>query len=110
VAGYSPDPSRGAVLWSDPHLFAGPTVCRLAAGAKRIRTAGPTSEPHLRRTVQAGINATADNERVRAEESNLTPIALGRTRDLGPSVAEDKHLPRPPGPSPAPVKERTGAA
>jgi hypothetical protein len=29
----------------------------LAAGGSRIRTPGPTSEPHLRRTVQAGVNA-----------------------------------------------------
>jgi hypothetical protein len=52
----------------------GPTVCRLAAGAKRIRTAGPTSEPHVRRTVQAGINATAGNERVSAEVRIHAPI------------------------------------
>jgi hypothetical protein len=31
----------------DLHLFAGPTVCRLAAGGKQIRTAGPTSTETL---------------------------------------------------------------
>jgi hypothetical protein len=51
----SADPPAGS--WQAIGLF---------PGAKRIRTAGPTSEPQLRRTVQAGINATADNERVRA--------------------------------------------
>jgi hypothetical protein len=48
-------------------------------GAKRIRTAGPTSEPHLHRTVQAGINAY---EAAIAAEA----IAAGRLPDAAPVV------------------------
>jgi hypothetical protein len=38
-------------------LLKEPKVRGLSAGGSRIRTPGPTSEPHLRRTVQAGVNA-----------------------------------------------------
>jgi hypothetical protein len=48
-----------AGLFSDPLQVR----TRLPAGAKRIRTAGPTSEPHLRRTVQAGTNASEARRR-----------------------------------------------
>jgi hypothetical protein len=49
-------------------------------------------EPHLRRTVQAGINATADNERVRAEDSNPRANRSRHPRSSTASKAGAKEL------------------